>query len=67
MIDIYNALYEEISSQDLGEIADKANADCPELKYTTPAGWNPNLTRINLAIQGSLDENGVVENKFNVA
>ena len=66
-VELFNTAYEKISSANFGELLDKANADCPEFKYTTPADWNPNLSRINIAIEGSVDANGIVDKNFGVA
>lgn len=67
VIDEYNAVYEEVSSADFGTLVDGVDAACPAVSYKTPEGWNPNLSRINIAISLSIDENGLVEDKFEVA
>ncbi len=67
VIDAYNVVYEEVSSANFGQLVENVDTVCPSLAYASPENWNPNLARINIAIQQSLDENGLVEEKFNVA
>ena len=68
VIDEYNKVYASASSANFGQYVENIDTDCPEADpYKTPDGWNPNLARINIAIELSIDENGLVEDKFEIA
>lgn len=68
VIDEYNKVYASASSANFGQYVENIDTDCPAADpYKSPEGWNPNLARINIAIELSLDENGLVEDKFEVA
>lgn len=67
-IETYNTAYTEAASANFGELVSNVDTKCPAADpYKSPEGWNPNLSRINIAIELSLDENGLVEDKFEVA